>query len=265
MSETQKEFNLDSAKISSSELNGVSIQRLADRPNTPSAHGGAGLSSDELKRVFDSSAEILSKKHNLLIDEMVKLEGPNSAEAKRRLAEAKRQEYYEGLDKCLEMLEELQDKMIEAGANGSLVLKTALDVYPVGSIYISLNEESPANLFGGTWARIQDRFLLSAGDSYAAGSSGGNSTHNHSLTKAFANYSVAINGSHSYVERKAHDDNSNFGRYTPTHYLPPNLAQQYQEFTEGYSMNTATRLSGNTDSSDNMPPYLAVYMWKRVA
>jgi hypothetical protein len=50
-------------------------------------------------------------------------------------------------------------------------------IYPVGSIYISANSTSPANLFGGTWEQIKDRFLLAAGGTYAAGSTGGEATH----------------------------------------------------------------------------------------
>lgn len=48
-----------------------------------------------------------------------------------------------------------------------------LNAYPVGSIYMSVNSTSPATLFGGTWERIQDMFLLAAGSSYSAGSTGG--------------------------------------------------------------------------------------------
>ena len=64
-------------------------------------------------------------------------------------------------------------------------------VYPVGSIYMSANSTSPATLFGGTWERIQDKFLLCAGSTYAAASTGGAATvtletanlpsHNHGL------------------------------------------------------------------------------------
>ena len=46
-------------------------------------------------------------------------------------------------------------------------------VYPVGAIYISVNSTSPADLFGGTWERIQDRMLLGAGSTYSAGNTGG--------------------------------------------------------------------------------------------
>ena len=50
-------------------------------------------------------------------------------------------------------------------------------VYPVGSIYMSANSTSPTTLFGGTWERIQNRFLLSAGSEYNAGATGGEKTH----------------------------------------------------------------------------------------
>ena len=50
-------------------------------------------------------------------------------------------------------------------------------VYPVGSIYMSVNSTSPATLFGGTWTQIQDTFLLAAGSTYAAGATGGEATH----------------------------------------------------------------------------------------
>src|SRR5574344_2262482 len=52
--------------------------------------------------------------------------------------------------------------------------------YPIGSIYISVNNTNPTTYFGGTWEQIKDKFLLCAGDSYTAGSTGGNKTHYHS-------------------------------------------------------------------------------------
>ena len=50
-------------------------------------------------------------------------------------------------------------------------------IYPIGSIYMSINNTNPANLFGGIWEQIKDTFLLSAGDTYPAGSAGGEAEH----------------------------------------------------------------------------------------
>lgn len=49
--------------------------------------------------------------------------------------------------------------------------------YPIGSIYMSLESESPAKRFGGIWEQIKGKFLLGQNDTYAAGSTGGEATH----------------------------------------------------------------------------------------
>ena len=64
--------------------------------------------------------------------------------------------------------------------------------YPIGSIYWSSNNTNPGTLFGGTWIQIKDKFILAAGDSYTANSTGGAATvtltvsnmpsHSHSFT-----------------------------------------------------------------------------------
>lgn len=50
-------------------------------------------------------------------------------------------------------------------------------IYPIGSIYLSVNSVDPSTLFGGTWEKIKDRFLLSSGDTYSNGSIGGEASH----------------------------------------------------------------------------------------
>ena len=100
-------------------------------------------------------------------------------------------------------------------------------VYPVGSIYMSVVATSPATLFGGTWEKLKDRFLLGSGDTYSAGSTGGAATvsytpagsnsggsvgnhtlttteipsHNHGWTGTSATCSsVDIKHTHSYTD-----------------------------------------------------------------
>ena len=54
-------------------------------------------------------------------------------------------------------------------------------LYPIGSIYLSMNDTNPLELFGfGEWEQIQDVFLLASGKYSSSGSVGGN--ENHTLT-----------------------------------------------------------------------------------
>lgn len=133
-------------------------------------------------------------------------------------------------------------------------------VYPVGSIYMSVNNVSPATFIGGTWEQIKDRFLLSAGDTYLAGDTGGSATHSHSLSRnAGANFrkfaNIFIQGESTLAGVIQRESEAN--KYWIT------------EGNSDYSADTPEKpgvsLYGNTDATTNLPPYLAVYMWKRTS
>lgn len=124
--------------------------------------------------------------------------------------------------------------------------KTIFDmIYPVGAIYISVSDVNPATLFGGSWEQIQDRFLLGAGATYSAGSIGGEATHTLTIDE---------------MPRHNHEiDNLNAsGNSTPY------MTVQAQD-KKGYGGNVQTMFSGGSQPHNNMPPYLAVYIWKRVS
>lgn len=121
-----------------------------------------------------------------------------------------------------------------------------LSIYPVGAIYMSVSSTSPASLFGGTWEQIQNRFLLAAGDTYAAGKTGGEATHTLTVEEMPAHrhsftYPVSCNPT---SEKEV---NYNWGTETV----------RFQ------STSTETKNAGGGSAHNNMPPYLAVYVWKR--
>ena len=125
--------------------------------------------------------------------------------------------------------------------------KRLLDaVWPVGSIYLSASEISPETLFGGTWQRVKDRFLLAAGDVYEPGETGGEAQH--TLTKA---------------EMPAHTHGYDFtGQSDVTGVTAIRL---YDADGRRNEYQGASASAGGGAAHNNMPPYLAVYVWRRTA
>ena len=89
---------------------------------------------------------------------------------------------------------------------------TVTKLYPVGSVYISFNSTDPSTLFGGTWQRLKDTFLLANGDAYAPNTSGGNATktisvsnlpaHSHTVNASGEHYhdaSTSWSGNHAHT------------------------------------------------------------------
>lgn len=163
------------------------------------------------------------------------------------------------------------DTLPSSPVEGQLFFQTATNlvldmVYPVGSIYMSVNATSPSTLFGGTWEQIQDRFLLAAGNSYSAGATGGEATHK---------LSVAEMPSHEGHMYSNFDDNSGWAARNGdknSYYLDKNTATGYLKYEDRpYKIVSGTEIvmqgynRGGSQSHNNMPPYLAVYMWKRTA
>ena len=131
------------------------------------------------------------------------------------------------------------------------LLKTVkLVAHPVGSIYISTVETSPEELFGGTWEQVQDTFLWCAGTNHPAGSTGGEETH--TLTVEEMPSHVHPSSSYACGLFSGWGDLSDNGWVTAS----------TDKATGGRWITDAT---GGGAAHNNMPPYLAVYAWKRVA
>lgn len=174
-------------------------------------------------------------------------------------------------------------------------------IYPIGSIYMSVNNVNPSTVFGGTWEQIKDKFLLACGDTYNNGATGGEATHtltsdeipshNHGYTTP-----TAVNGHALTVnEMPSHYHNINAFDISTTPYTynfeitfgestsPKNYFNIYnynastdagQTIATGggaahsHSLTTGgatTQNTGGGNAHNNMPPYLAVNVWVRTA
>ena len=155
-------------------------------------------------------------------------------------------------------------------------------IYPIGSIYLSVNSVDPSTLFGGTWEKIKDKFLLSDGDTYSIGSTGGEATHTLTIDEMPSHDHSAISSSngdhnHSLVSITGTDD-LNFINGTNEFLI------QNSDTTMGWpqSVNTSLKYgstgnagshshsltvnsTGGSQPHNNMPPYLTINVWKRVA
>jgi hypothetical protein len=125
-------------------------------------------------------------------------------------------------------------------------------IYPVGSIYMSTVDVSPASFIGGAWERIKDRFLLSAGDIYVAGRGGGEATHSHD-SSLYAQVSFGKDYIHqNYVENE---------QYWESNYA---YSLTMSESTDNHSRKNGVNVAGTIEDATNMPPYLTVYVWQRI-
>lgn len=168
---------------------------------------------------------------------------------------------------------------VKNGKTGSI--ENLLDrTYPVGSIYMSVNSTEPSTLFGGTWERLKGRFLIGAGTlsdtnsngeygdlgrgnpTFAGGETGGEYRHQLNTTE-MPEHNHDTNDWTLVVNKTAERISTDVGAQcingvTATNIVPNTRATKNED-------GNRTGLTGGDGKHNNMPPYLAVYMWKRTA
>ena len=135
-------------------------------------------------------------------------------------------------------------------------------VYPIGSIYINVNDVNPSVVFGiGKWEKIKDKFLLSAGDTYTNGKTGGSATVTLTETQV-PNVSGQITMHGGEVSTNILGVDGCFS--------PEIINKKYK--TGGEEVNASQSIGkiifdngGQGKSHNNMPPYLVVSIWKRIS
>ena len=147
-------------------------------------------------------------------------------------------------------------------ANGAVKTADLLNkVYPVGAIYMSVNDTTPASFLGGTWEQLEDRFLLGCGNTYTPGLTGGEATHKltvnempshtHRVWSGTGKTSNSAGLGYNYCYSIGGCDND-----TTSKSWMSKTGAKSQPLLEN---------TGGGSAHNNMPPYLVVFMWKRTA
>ena len=142
----------------------------------------------------------------------------------------------------------LADNKMDYITKDQMFAQFMLRAHPVGSIYQSTDPTNPSQLFGGTWENIKDRFLLAAGDTYWAGSTGGEATHTLTVQEMPSHY-------HDMGHIYRYDNTSTSSQSQMT-----NTGDVYTTYTQQWTSEV-----GGNQPHNNMPPYLSVYTWRRTA
>lgn len=124
----------------------------------------------------------------------------------------------------------------------------ALEAYPVGSYYISHVDTSPASLFGGTWHRIESRFLWAAPSTSTLGLTAGEQTHTLTVD-----------------EIPSHNHSLNLTSTAGTGSFTTSYVAYTKTGGTTYTNANAMVETGGGAAHNNMPPYVNVAIWRRTA
>lgn len=142
-------------------------------------------------------------------------------------------------------------------------------IYPVGSVYMTANNTfNPTATFGGTWEKIEGKFLRASDASHAIGSTGGTEKHQHKYGIQYAEFWDNLNFA---------GNGSSHGLYTWDGSGNRTVMSQSNVGNAGANFNGSTQqarasytaahygMEASTSPESNIPPYVVVNIWKRTA
>ena len=140
-------------------------------------------------------------------------------------------------------------------------------IYPIGAIYISVNSTNPAILFGGTWEQIKGRFLIGTGEVEANTTDfwGSTSAGETSFTAGEMGGEYYHTLSYDEMPKHTHDIRTNSTAGGAGWTIQDHQSNDQPESLAWHWGGIYISYAGESQRHNNMPPYLAVYMWKRIS
>lgn len=120
-------------------------------------------------------------------------------------------------------------------------------------IWASNDPTSPASFIGGTWERVEGKFIMGASDTYPAGSTGGSATHSQTASEV-ARHNHNIGTNQEGTELTVPQWKS---------YITSVSQVSDPEGYKCYGMSTFD--TGDGAPMDILNPYYSAYIWRRVA
>jgi hypothetical protein len=242
----------ESARVSAhAERESAVVQAESDRKSAEDSRVSAenGRVSAENQRVSNETQRDIAESERAMAEITRK-----NAEDARSEADAERGARMDQFDEAVAALNRKLDDIIDDGK-----LEEVLTVaYPVGAIYMSVSDDAPASLFGGTWEKLESRFLLGSGNGRGAGTSGGSE-------------SVTLGEMHlpSNTIVELHNNTSSNLSYTADAVKDETITTDrsirydlYMPVSERADIGLGAY---EQEAIDTMPPFYTVHMWKRIA
>lgn len=304
-------------KVSSTPLTAIAkvidslLEQTNDRQNAPSIHAtreGIGALREDMNA---ADANLLARINNVNSDLSSDIAGVrsdltdetnarigdvrdlNSAVGGLSLGLAEYNSEHTAAESALEEeIEGVQSELTTKTQNLTLAIGMVWQtIYPVGSIYITTRNVSPADLFGGTWQEIKGRFLLGESTNYPAGTTGGSNQIIFSSSGVIGEHALTvpelpkhIHLYSPYYPRDAGIMAEYYSVKSGSDVQIPKMGKNAADYTDwtidnllyagtqnpdktqyAQGLGHSHSFSGDSQLVQAMPPYKSVYIWERTA
>lgn len=163
---------------------------------------------------------------------------------------------------------EAGDKKFEVGSgyssvfDGNLTVQGAFypqsvrQIFPVGAVYLSIYSTNPSTYFGGTWQQFgQGRMLVGVGTGTDV--NGQSRTFSSQITGGEYTHALTID------EMPAHNHSFDTGGVSVASGSKYNRVYNASSYSANHTYQSTPR--GGGQAHNNLPPFIAVYMWVRTS